>query len=161
MEAIDIHFHVIPPLFVDFVRGRNAREVIEISTSVGMDRLVYHPPAGVFVEPNASLSPALFDERLILAGLDRRKLDAAAISPPPELFLYWAPAELGSRIARAMNDGMAELARAHPDRFLPLATLPLQNGAAFGTGLRSTSSTRSLIRSACTLTQRLMNQLIP
>ncbi len=27
-----------------------------------------------------------------------------------------------------MNDGMAELARAHPDRFLPLATLPLQDG---------------------------------
>ena len=53
---------------------------------------------------------------------------AAAISPPPQLFAYWAPPEAGERIARAVNDGLAEMRRACPDRFLPLASLPLQHG---------------------------------
>jgi len=64
---------------------------------------------------------------MLLAALDARRLDAAAVSPPPELLLYWASPETGERIARIMNDGMAQLARAHPDRFLPLATLPMQD----------------------------------
>jgi aminocarboxymuconate-semialdehyde decarboxylase len=61
--------------------------------------------------------------------MDRRGLDAAAISPPPQLFAYWAPVETGERIARAVNDGLAEMRRARPDRLLPLASLPLQDGA--------------------------------
>ena len=36
------------------------------------------------------------------------------------------PPALGTLIAQAFNDGFAELQRAYPDRFLPLATLPMQ-----------------------------------
>jgi len=133
MSAIDVHFHVVPPLFVDVVRRGDLREVMETTShpsgEPGVDRLVFHAPAGVPVEPDTTVRPAVYDARLILDALDRRKLDAAAISPPPELFIYWTPPDLGMQIARAMNDGMAELARAYPDRFLPLATLPLQAGA--------------------------------
>jgi aminocarboxymuconate-semialdehyde decarboxylase len=45
------------------------------------------------------------------------------------MFFYWAPPEVGERICRSMNDGMAALARAHPDRFIGLASLPMQDGA--------------------------------
>jgi aminocarboxymuconate-semialdehyde decarboxylase len=133
MPAIDVHVHIVPPLFVDVVRRGDLREAMETaahpSGEPGVDRLVFHPPPGVPVEPDTALRPAVYDPHLILAALDRRKLDAAAISPPPELFVYWTRPELGEQIARAMNDGMAELARVYPDRFLPLATLPLQAGA--------------------------------
>jgi aminocarboxymuconate-semialdehyde decarboxylase len=133
MEAIDVHFHVVPPLFRDVVRRGDLRQVAEVvphpEGSAGVDRLVFHAPPGVPIEPDTTLRPHVYDPDLIRAALDRRGLDAAAISPPPELFLYWAPPELGEQLARAMNDGFAELARAYPDRFLPLATLPLQDGA--------------------------------
>jgi aminocarboxymuconate-semialdehyde decarboxylase len=76
-----------------------------------------------------TIHPRQFDAAQLIAAQDARKLTAAAISSPPELFMYWAAPELGARMARAMNDGYAEMARAHPDRFLPLAALPMQDPA--------------------------------
>ena len=127
VDAIDIHFHVLPRLFVDAVQRREFAGVVDIDHSREVSALVYRPPPGTTVEQGPLLRPALVDDRLILAEMDRRRLSAAAISPPPQLFAYWAPAEVGERIAHAVNDGLAEMATAHPDRFLPLASLPLQD----------------------------------
>jgi aminocarboxymuconate-semialdehyde decarboxylase len=127
VDSIDIHFHVLPRLFIDLVGRGELAGFVEIDDAKEIGALLYRPPASVTVEQGPPLRPALFDDRLILAEMDRRKLTAAAISPPPQLFAYWAPADVGERIARAVNDGLAEMARAHPDRFLPLASLPLQD----------------------------------
>jgi aminocarboxymuconate-semialdehyde decarboxylase len=126
VESIDVHFHIVPPRFVDLVRRQALREIVDVEREADVDRLRFRPPGGVAIEPDTSIRPHLYDAKLILDALDRRKLDAAAVSPAPEFFLYWSPPELGELIARTMNDGMAELARAYPDRFLPLATLPMQ-----------------------------------
>ena len=151
LQTIDIHFHVAPSAFVDAVRRRDFFNVVEIDSTTGADRLVFHAPPGVAIEPDSALRPHVYDADLILAAMDRRKLDAAAISLPPELLMYWAPPKLGARIARAMNDGMAELARAHPDRFLPLATLPLQD-ATRAAGELDRAITRLGLRGACICT---------
>jgi aminocarboxymuconate-semialdehyde decarboxylase len=119
----------VPPDFADAVRRGVFRDAVEITPRDGRDRLTYHPPPGVPVEPDTTLGPELSDDRLILEGLRARKLDAAATGPPPEMFFYWTAPELGERIARAMNDGMAALARAHPDRLIGLGTLPMQDAA--------------------------------
>jgi aminocarboxymuconate-semialdehyde decarboxylase len=119
----------VPPDFADAVRRGAFREAVEVAPRGGRDRLVYHPPPGVPVEPDTTLGPELSDDRLILDGLRERKLDAAATGPPPEMFFYWTAPELGERMARAFNDSMAALARAHPDRLLGLGTLPMQDGA--------------------------------
>jgi aminocarboxymuconate-semialdehyde decarboxylase len=134
VDAIDVHFHIVPQRFVDLVRGPALREIVKVEWfdggrppgDMGVDRLHLLPPPGIAVEPDTSIRPHLYEPALILDALDRRGLDAAAVSPPPEFFLYWAPPELGITIARAFNDGFAELQRADPDRVLPLATLPMQ-----------------------------------
>ena len=126
MPAIDVHVHIVPPRFVDLVRSGALAEIVDVEREQDVDRLTFRPPRGIVVEPDTAIRPHLYDPEVILAALDRRKLDAAAISPPPEFLLYWAPPELGILIARAYNDGVAELQRAYPDRFLPLATLPMQ-----------------------------------
>jgi aminocarboxymuconate-semialdehyde decarboxylase len=132
VEAIDVHFHIVPLRFVDLLRRQALREIVDVEQAANVDRLQFRPPPGVVIEPDTAIRPHLYDPALILGALDRRKLDAAAVSPPPEFFLYWAPPEIGRLIARTMNDGFAELARAYPDRLLPLATLPMQDpvGAA-------------------------------
>jgi aminocarboxymuconate-semialdehyde decarboxylase len=126
VDAIDIHFHIVPPMFVDLVRRQELREIVDVVQAQDVDRLTFRPPPGIVVEPDTAIRPHLFEPGLILEAMDRRGLDAAAVSPPPEFFLYWAPSALGALIARTYNDGVAELQRAYPDRFLPLATLPMQ-----------------------------------
>src|SRR5215469_5840509 len=127
MESIDVHFHVVPPEFVDAVRRGSFAETVELHRDGGTDRMVYHAPPGVVLEPGTTLPPHLYDERLILEALDRRGLDAAALGPSPEEFYYWAPPAVGARIAALQNDGMAGLVRSQPDRFIGLATLPMQD----------------------------------
>ena len=126
------------------MRRGDLAAAVEIDSASGVDRLVFHAPPGVAVEPDIVLRAPVHDPGLILDAMTRRGLDAAAISPPPELLMYWATADTGRAIAQATNDGMAELARAYPDRFLPLATLPMQApdlaadelARAIGLGLR-------------------------
>jgi aminocarboxymuconate-semialdehyde decarboxylase len=129
VDRIDVHFHVVPPAFAEAMRRGVFSEAVSIAGTGAAERMVFHAPEEVAVEPETELEPCQYDAKLILQALDKRELDAAAISPPPELFLYWTRPDIAERIAIAMNDGMAELARAHPDRFLPLATLPLQDCA--------------------------------
>jgi aminocarboxymuconate-semialdehyde decarboxylase len=127
VDSIDVHFHVVPPGFVDAVRRGLFAETVELRRDGGTDRMVYHAPPDVVLEPGTTLPPHLHDEGLILDALERRGLEAAALGPSPEEFYYWAPPAVGARIAAMQNDGMAELVRAHPDRFLGLATLPMQD----------------------------------
>lgn len=127
MQAIDVHFHVVPPGFVAAVRRGVFADTVELQRDGAVDRMVYHAPPDVVLEPGTTLPPHLYDEGLILDALERRGLDAAALGPSPEEFYYWAPPEVGARIAAMQNDGMAELVRSHPDRFLGLATLPMQD----------------------------------
>ena len=107
MEAIDVHVHIVPQRFVDLMRGQALREIVEVEQAADVDRLQFLPPPGVNVEPDTSIRPHLYEPRLILDAIDRRGLDVAAVSPPPEFFLYWVPPELGLTIARAFNDGFA------------------------------------------------------
>jgi len=127
MESIDVHFHVVPPAFVDAVRRGVFAETVELVRDGGTERMVYHAPPDVVLEPGTTLGARLYDPGMILAALDRRGLDAAALGPSPEEFYYWAPGEVGARIAAMQNDGMADLVRSHPDRFAGLATLPMQD----------------------------------
>jgi aminocarboxymuconate-semialdehyde decarboxylase len=130
VESIDVHFHVVPPEFVEAVRRGAFREVVELEGGGGPERLRCHAPAGVVLEPDVTLRPELYDDARLVEGLDRRKLDAAAIGPPPEMLFYWTAPSVGERIARTVNDGIAGLARAHPDRFFGLGTLPMQDAEA-------------------------------
>lgn len=127
---IDFHFHAIPPRFVEAVRCGELADVIEIDAADGSERLIFHAPPGVAIEPGMHIRPNIYDTDLILDAMDRMRLKAVAMSSPPEYFMYWAPPDAGERIARLVNEGYAEWARAWPERFLPLATVPLQDPAA-------------------------------
>jgi aminocarboxymuconate-semialdehyde decarboxylase len=127
VTSLDVHFHVVPPRFVDAVRAGTFSDAVRLEHAGGVDRMVYHAPPDVVLEPGTTLPAGLHDERLILEALRGRGLEAAVLGPSPEEFYYWTPPALGARIAAVQNDGMAEMVRARPDRFVGLATLPMQD----------------------------------
>jgi aminocarboxymuconate-semialdehyde decarboxylase len=62
-----------------------------------------------------------------LADMDRLGIDVQAISPAPPQYYYWAPDELGREASRLINNRIAEIVGQHPDRFVGMGTVPLQN----------------------------------
>jgi aminocarboxymuconate-semialdehyde decarboxylase len=65
--------------------------------------------------------------------LDRRlqdmaasKVDVQVLSVCPQTFIYAQPPALAAAFARIQNEQLAKLARARPERFLAIGTLPMQ-----------------------------------
>lgn len=65
-----------------------------------------------------------------LRDMDRMGMDVQAISPSPFHFMYWLEPELAAKMSRAVNEHLASIVQAHPDRFVALGHVPLQSPAA-------------------------------
>jgi len=74
-----------------------------------------------------SIMPLMLDVERRLAVMDAAGVDIQAVSTAPNHYCYWAPPEVGRQVARTVNDALAELVAGHPDRFVALGTVPLQN----------------------------------
>jgi aminocarboxymuconate-semialdehyde decarboxylase len=61
-----------------------------------------------------------------LADMDKAGIDVQALSPSPPQYYYSTPADVGRAAAHLVNDGIAEIVAGHPDRFVGLGTVPLQ-----------------------------------
>jgi aminocarboxymuconate-semialdehyde decarboxylase len=62
-----------------------------------------------------------------LADMDRMGIDIQAVSPAPTQYYYYADADFGLELARDVNDGIAKVVAAHPDRFVGIGSVPLQD----------------------------------
>jgi len=62
-----------------------------------------------------------------LKDMDRMGIDIQAVSPAPQQTYYWTEPGLGAELARMINDRLAEIVAAWPERFVGLGTVPLQN----------------------------------
>ena len=65
-----------------------------------------------------------------LRDMDKMGVDVQAISSSPFHFKYWLEPELGAKSARMINEHLAEIVAQHPDRFVALAAVPLQDADA-------------------------------
>ena len=75
----------------------------------------------------SAVSDKMSDAALRLAEMDARGIDIQAISPAPTQYYYWLSPELGRETCRLINDEIAALAAGHPDRFVGMGTVPLQD----------------------------------
>jgi aminocarboxymuconate-semialdehyde decarboxylase len=64
---------------------------------------------------------------LRIADMDRLGVDVQAVSPNPGQLYYHVDPEIGREASRLTNDGIAAAVAKHPDRFVGLGTVQLQD----------------------------------
>ena len=72
-------------------------------------------------------APRLSDIALRLKEMDKAGIDVQAVSPAPPQMYHWAEPDMGAELARMVNDRLAEIVSQHPDRFVALGSVPLQD----------------------------------
>jgi len=115
-RRIDIHCHVYVAAVEAIVSDDG--EVAEEAEASLTDR--------INAEQHRLILPALTDPDVRLADMERMGIDVQVLSPAPFQYGYHLPAELGREAARTINETIADLAARHPDRFIALGTIPLQ-----------------------------------
>jgi aminocarboxymuconate-semialdehyde decarboxylase len=122
-DIIDIHAHFVPEEYL---------RIIEAEGEPYGVRLRQGPNGPFIVVGQAAIGPVTahyYNLDLRLQSMDEQRITVHALSLMPPM-VYWADGVLGLRSARLVNDAMAEASRTHPDRFVALATLPLQDPEA-------------------------------
>jgi aminocarboxymuconate-semialdehyde decarboxylase len=121
--AIDIHAHFVPEEYLRIVGSEGEPR------GVGLRSTPTGPIIQVGPVPIGPITADYHDLALRLKTMDKIGVTVHALSLMPPM-TYWADETLAARLARLVNDAMAQAGRAHPDRFVFLATLPMQDPAA-------------------------------
>ena len=82
---------------------------------------------------------------LRLEAMDEQGIRVQALSPNPLTYLHHIPAKDAINYCRTHNDELAEIVRAHPARFVGLASLPMQDIDAAVTELQRCVSELGLL----------------
>jgi len=119
---IDLHSHFIP------------RDCFDLTDAAGHD---HGPSIGrdasgreVLIDNGKSYGPIvkqICDPKRRLQDMDSIGLDMQAISISPTSISYEIDAEQGLRFCQLQNNGIAEVVKAYPDRFIGMATVPMQD----------------------------------
>jgi aminocarboxymuconate-semialdehyde decarboxylase len=72
-------------------------------------------------------APKLSDIAVRLKDMDRMGIDIQAVSPAPNQTYYWTEPGQGAELARMVNERIAQIVAQHPDRFVGLGSVPLQD----------------------------------
>lgn len=118
--TVDIHCHVFTPEAAALVKDLNRPQndpysFYQSAASKGTDA-----KQAVAIAPKLTL----IEERL--KGMDAEGIDIQAISTAPVQYYYWADGTLALRTSRLINDNIARICAANPQRFVGLATVPMQ-----------------------------------
>src|SRR5262245_5061385 len=121
VRTIDTHTHVLTQETAALLRKEAPKVPVTItpiddaSATLDVSGVAYRPyPRGGFdVEP-------------ILRSMDAAGVDVQVISATPQTYLYNLEARLGAATAAIQNDQIAKLVRENPQRFMGIATLPMQ-----------------------------------
>ena len=120
-RVIDLHSHVTTPACQELVEGLAPPLADPFAFWSGEETKAYN--AAHF----AAIVPQLTDPARRLADMDRMGITIQALSVAPPQYYYWTDPGLGRRLARRQNEHLAALVAGHPDRFVGLATVPLQD----------------------------------
>src|SRR5262245_54081725 len=123
MKAIDVHRHYVPKFLIDEAKRHGKALGVEVSEVKGSWALSF---AGS--KPHR-LQPPIFDIEKNIEVMDRGHVELATLEANTNSLGYQLSGEQGESWCRLYNDCTIEVAKAHPDRLIGMAVVPLQDGA--------------------------------
>src|SRR5262245_33800987 len=123
IRTIDIHAHFVPEEYLRLIETQGEPHGVRLRSGANGPMIV----VGQAVIGPITAHYHNLDVRLKSMDVQGVAIHALSLNPP---MVYWADNDLGVRLARLVNDAMAEATRAHPERFVALATLPMQDPEA-------------------------------
>ncbi len=118
--TIDFHTHVNVPEVLDFIRQASGR-------GKGPPPRVSKGSSAFQNRQYRIIMPKLTDPKVRLKDMDKGGIDIQVVSAMLSHYCYWADGAAGLKIAKLCNDRIAEIVDGAPDRFVGLATVPLQD----------------------------------
>src|ERR1700716_2847018 len=120
-QTIDVHAHILSEETLRLLQSeapKAAPKLSEIDEQFGTldvaGNVYRHFPRGGW------------DLERRLQDMAATKVDVQVLSICPQTFIYAQPPALAVAFARIQNEQLAKLVKARPDRFLAIATLPMQ-----------------------------------
>src|SRR6266850_2995612 len=121
MRAIDVHSHVLTEETMGLLR-KEAPKVAPKITPIDAEFAILEV-AGV---PYRPFPRGGWDVERRFGDLDAAEIDVQVLSATPQTYFYDQDATLAATTSAIQNDQIARLVKAYPDRFLGIATLPMQ-----------------------------------
>jgi aminocarboxymuconate-semialdehyde decarboxylase len=119
-RAIDIHHHYVPMQVIEETRRHGKALGVAVTELRGSYALSF---AGS--KPHR-LQPAIFDVDGHIKVMDQGKVQTAALEANTNSLGYRLNGEQGEAWSKLYNDGVSELVKQRPERFVGMATVPLQ-----------------------------------
>jgi aminocarboxymuconate-semialdehyde decarboxylase len=121
VPAIDVHAHMVVPECAEIVRDTAYFWADPFSAHASDES------NAVNAEHFADISGKLTDPAVRLDDMDEMGIGIQAVSIAPPQYYYWTDPSLGEEVAQRQNDAIARVVADHPDRFVGLGTVPLQD----------------------------------
>jgi aminocarboxymuconate-semialdehyde decarboxylase len=120
--AIDVHCHVVPERFPAYA-GKN-RDVPWPSMA---EAHACHKHVMISGKVYRTVSDGCWSVPRRIEDMGRQRVAKQALSPMPELLSYWLPLDDAKALVRYLNEQIAGMVAAAPDRFIGLGAVPLQD----------------------------------
>ncbi len=121
-QKIDIHTHIMPEHIPNYFQKFGYGEFIHLEHHCpGCALMIKGDKVFREVEQNC------WDASVRLKEMDMTQVGIQVLSTIPVLFNYWSKPEHGLETSRFFNDHIASCVEQHPDRFIGIGTVPLQD----------------------------------
>ena len=120
-RTLDIHTHVLTEETIELIR-KEAPKVAPRMTAIDADSFVLE----IAGTPYRPFPRGGFDIERRFADMNAAEVDVQVLSATPQSYLYDQDPALALACSIIQNNQIAKLVAAHPDRFLGIATLPMQ-----------------------------------
>jgi len=119
--TVDIHCHIHVEEADDMLKSLSPEDT-------GRTMVDTNPiTAEINKQQQVTIWPQLTDVEVRLKDMDAQGVDVQAVSPSPFHYNYGYDAGFARDTSKVVNDKVAEMVGQHPDRFVGLCTVPLQD----------------------------------